>query len=295
MSSSARMHADELDIDGELVRRLIGEQFPHWAGLPVTRVASAGTDNAMYRLGGDMVVRLPRLPGGEGQIGTEQRWLPRLAPYLPLTVPVPLALGEPGCGYGLRWGVYGWLDGSNAYDSPPAELTSTAVELGRFVAALRQVDAVGGPVSFRGGPVGEQDAEVRKAIEDLGADGTHDAALATAAWEHALALPRGRPPPSGSTATSSPATSSPPAAGSPRSSTSAASGPATRRRTRCPRGPCSRPGHVNSSARRASSRTRCGPGGGDGRCASGWWRSTTTGVGGTRCWRRWGIGRWRKR
>ncbi len=189
MSSSARMHADELDIDGELVRRLIGEQFPDWAGLPVTRVASAGTDNAMYRLGEDMVVRLPRLPGGERQIETEQRWLPRLAPYLPLTVPVPLALGEPGCGYGLRWGVYGWLDGSNAYDSPPAELAPTAVELGRFIAALRQVDAVGGPVSFRGGPVEEQDAEVRKAIEDLGADGTHDAALATAAWEHVLTLP----------------------------------------------------------------------------------------------------------
>lgn len=128
MSSSARMHADELDIDGELVRRLIGEQFPHWAGLPVTRVASAGTDNAMYRLGGDMVVRLPRLPGGEGQIGTEQRWLPRLAPYLPLTVPVPLALGEPGCGYGLRWGcTAGWTGATRTTrlrpNSPPLQLS----------------------------------------------------------------------------------------------------------------------------------------------------------------------------
>ncbi|MFJ3894301.1 aminoglycoside phosphotransferase family protein [Streptomyces sp. NPDC090083] len=190
MTASARMHADELDIDAELVRRLVGEQFPDWAGLPVTRVASAGTDNAMYRLGEDMVVRLPRLPGGARQIETEQRWLPRLAPRVPLAVPVPLAMGAPGGGYGLRWGVYGWLDGSSAYDAPPAEPAATAVELGRFVAALRRVDAVGGPTSFRGGPVGERDAEVREAIEDLGADGTHDAALATAAWEDVLALPQ---------------------------------------------------------------------------------------------------------
>ncbi|WP_405859251.1 aminoglycoside phosphotransferase family protein [Streptomyces sp. NBC_01515] len=190
MSSNAKMHADELDIDAELVGRLVVEQFPEWAELTVTRVASAGTDNAMFRLGEDMVVRLPRLPGGAGQIETEQRWLPRLAPELPLAVPVPLAMGEPGRGYGLRWGVYGWLDGENVYDSPPSQLTDTAVELGRFAAALRRVDAMGGPVSFRGGPVGAQDADVRKAIEELGADGTHDATLATAAWEHALALPQ---------------------------------------------------------------------------------------------------------
>ncbi|MEW1830237.1 aminoglycoside phosphotransferase family protein [Streptomyces sp. NPDC088196] len=192
MSSSAKMHADELDIDAELAGRLVAEQFPEWAELAVTRVASAGTDNAMYRLGENMVVRLPRLPGGARQIETEQHWLPRLAPRLPLTVPVPLAMGEPGRGYGLRWGVYGWLDGDTAYDSPltERELADAAVELGRFVAALRRVDATGGPSSFRGGPVGAQDADVRKAIEDLGADGTHDAALATAAWEYALALPQ---------------------------------------------------------------------------------------------------------
>nr|WSY55098.1 aminoglycoside phosphotransferase family protein [Streptomyces sp. NBC_00886] len=188
--STARMHADELDIDAKLVSRLVAEQFPQWAELPVTRVASAGTDNAMYRLGEDMVVRLPRLPGGARQIETEQRRLPRLAPHLPLAVPVPLAMGEPGQGYGLRWGVYGWLGGDNAYDSPLTELADAAVELGRFVAALRRVDAVGGPASFRGGPVGAQDADVRKAIEELGADGTHDATLATAAWEHVISLPQ---------------------------------------------------------------------------------------------------------
>jgi aminoglycoside phosphotransferase (APT) family kinase protein len=118
MSTPTKMHADELDIDATLVARLVAEQFPRWAGLPVTRVASAGTDNAMYRLGADMVVRLPRVPGGARQIDTEHRWLPHLAPRLPLPVPTPLAKGEPGAGYGLPWGVYEWLDGENSHDAP---------------------------------------------------------------------------------------------------------------------------------------------------------------------------------
>jgi aminoglycoside phosphotransferase (APT) family kinase protein len=190
MPSITKMRDDELDIDAELVSRLVAEQFPEWADLPVTRVASAGTDNAMYRLGEEMVVRLPRLLGGARQIDKEHRWLPYLAPLLPLAVPVPLAKGEPGHGYALPWGVYRWLDGDNAYDAQLTELAGPAVELGRFVAALRRIDATGGPASFRGGPVGAHDEYVRTAIHDLGADGTHDAELATAVWEETLALPQ---------------------------------------------------------------------------------------------------------
>ncbi|MFE9018659.1 aminoglycoside phosphotransferase family protein [Streptomyces sp. NPDC007808] len=190
MPSPTKMHADELDIDETLVARLVAEQFPRWRGLPVARVESSGTDNAMYRLGADMVVRLPRLPGGSHQIVREQRWLPRLAPRLPLAVPAPLGLGEPGAGYALPWGVYGWLDGDNAHDAPPADPVAAAARLGRFTAALRAVDATGGPPSFRGGPVAEQDVYVRAAIRDLGAAGTLDAALATAVWEETLRLPQ---------------------------------------------------------------------------------------------------------
>ncbi|MDF3147735.1 MULTISPECIES: aminoglycoside phosphotransferase family protein [unclassified Streptomyces] len=184
-----KMHADELDIDEALVARLVAEQFPQWARLPVTRVASAGTDNAMYRLGADMVVRLPRLPGGARQVDREHRWLPHVAPHLPLAVPTPLAKGEPGAGYALPWGVYDWLDGENAYDAPLAELRDAAGELGRFVAALRTVDAVDGPLSFRGDPASKHDTYVRAAIHDLDAAGTLDAATATAAWEDTLHLP----------------------------------------------------------------------------------------------------------
>ncbi|MFJ8935945.1 aminoglycoside phosphotransferase family protein [Streptomyces sp. NPDC102365] len=184
------MHPDEFDIDVALVGRLVATQFPEWAGLPVTQVVSAGTDNAMYRLGEDMVVRLPRLPGGAGQVEKEQRWLPALAPRLPLAVPVPLAAGAPGQGYPLPWGVFRWLDGDNVYERPLSDgAADAATRLGRFVAALREVDAVGGPPSWRGGPLAD-DRHVRTAIHDLGADGMVDAGAATAVWEAALRVPR---------------------------------------------------------------------------------------------------------
>ncbi|MFE9607445.1 aminoglycoside phosphotransferase family protein [Streptomyces sp. NPDC006012] len=186
----AKMHDDELDVDGPLVRRLIAGQFPEWAGLPVTAVPSAGTDHVMFRLGDDMAVRLPRRPGSAGQVAKEQRWLPRLAPDLPLAVPVPLGLGAPAPGYDHPWSVLRWLAGRDAHTAPFAELGSTAVELGRFVAALRKTDATGGPVSWRGGPVAANDRHVRAAIRDLGAAGTVDPAAATALWEEVVRLPQ---------------------------------------------------------------------------------------------------------
>jgi aminoglycoside phosphotransferase (APT) family kinase protein len=93
------MHADEVVIDIPLIRRLLIAQFPRWAELPIAPVPSAGTDNALYRLGDDMVVRLPRIHWAVGGVDKEYQWLPRLAPHLPLAIPVPLAQGTPGAGY----------------------------------------------------------------------------------------------------------------------------------------------------------------------------------------------------
>jgi aminoglycoside phosphotransferase (APT) family kinase protein len=107
------MHADEADIDISLVRRLLAAQFPHWADLPVEPVDSSGTDNAMYRLGDDMAVRLPRIKGAVGNVDGEQQWMPRLAPLLPVAIPTPLGEGVPGAGYPWKWSVLRWLDGQN--------------------------------------------------------------------------------------------------------------------------------------------------------------------------------------
>src|SRR4249919_55841 len=89
------MHENELPTDAALVRRLLAAQFPQWADLPVEHVPSSGTVNALYRLGDDMVVRLPRMDWGAGGVAKDREWLSRLAPLLPVPIPVPLAQGAP--------------------------------------------------------------------------------------------------------------------------------------------------------------------------------------------------------
>jgi aminoglycoside phosphotransferase (APT) family kinase protein len=184
-----KMHADETDIDASLVGRLIVGQFPQWAELTLTKVRSAGTDNAMYRLGDDMAVRLPRLSRVAKHVDKEQRWLPQLSPSLPLATPVPIGKGVPGEGFPYPWSVYSWLDGNNAVDEPIGELSEAAARLGQFVAALSRIDATGGPPSFRGRPISTHDDDVRATIRILAADGTVDPDVATAAWQTALTAP----------------------------------------------------------------------------------------------------------
>ncbi|MFC9393067.1 aminoglycoside phosphotransferase family protein [Streptomyces sp. NPDC057027] len=177
-------------VDTALVERLIAAQFPAWAGLPVREVDSAGTDNAMFRLGDDYAVRLPKADWAAGQAEKEQRWLPHLAPHLTLPVPVPVGQGAPGEGYGQSWSVFVWLDGADAYSAPIADLAHAAVELGRFGVSLRGVDTTGAPVSFRGGSVTDwEEGSMATALRELGADGTLDAEAAGEAWESVLRLP----------------------------------------------------------------------------------------------------------
>jgi aminoglycoside phosphotransferase (APT) family kinase protein len=188
-----RMHAGELDTDVSLVRRLLRRQFPHWAELPVRPVASSGTDNALYRLGDDLVVRLPRIEWATGQAEKESRWLPRLAPHLPLAVPVPLALGEPGEGYPWRWSICRWLEGEAATADRVANLRRAATDLAEFIAALQRIDPAGGPESRRGRPLATQDAATREAIAAL--EGKLDTDALTEAWDAALRAPAWDGPP----------------------------------------------------------------------------------------------------
>ena len=95
---TGRMHADEVLTDADLVRRLLADQLPQWADLPIELVPSYGTDHAVYRLGDDLCVRLPRIGWAAGQAAKEGTWLPRLAPHLPRSVPVQVALGAPALG-----------------------------------------------------------------------------------------------------------------------------------------------------------------------------------------------------
>ncbi|MER5486722.1 aminoglycoside phosphotransferase family protein [Streptomyces sp. NPDC002812] len=194
---AGKMHADEPDIDTDLVRRLIAGQFPQWAGLSVERVDSAGTSNAMYRLGADLVVRLPRTPGAAGDVGMEHVWLPRLAPGLPAPIPAPLGMGRPAEGYPWSWSVFGWVPGENPVPGRIAEPDLLAKDLAEFVSALHRADPADAPASYRSETLAARDADTRTAIAELGAspDADVDTAAATALWEEALrAEPWSGPP-----------------------------------------------------------------------------------------------------
>lgn len=177
--------------------RLVTAQFPAWADLPLEPVHTTGTDHTIYRLGADLAVRLPRNPAAAKQVDKEHRWLPRLAPSLPLEIPVPLAKGTPAEDFPWPWSIHRWLEGENLLAEPIADLRRTAVELGAFVAALHQLDPAGGPPPgphnfFRGAPLARRDAATRTAIHTL--RGTLDGA-ATAVWDAALHAPRWQGPP----------------------------------------------------------------------------------------------------
>jgi len=196
--SAGKMHADEVNVDVALVGRLLAAQFPQWAALPIVPVHSAGTDNAIYRVGADMAVRLPRIENATGQVDKEQQWLPRLAPHLPLAIPVPLAKGTPGEGYPWQWSVYRWLEGETATIERITDPGQAARDLAYFVVALQRIDPVGGPPpgvhnSFRGVPLSTRDAETRAAIASL--DGMLDTGAVTTAWDAALQAPSWDGPP----------------------------------------------------------------------------------------------------
>lgn len=187
--AAQKMHSDEVETDIALVRRLLAGQFPQWADLPLQPVPSGGTDNAIYRLGNDMAVRLPRIAWATAQVEKEQQWLPRLAPHLPLAIPVPLAKGVPAESYPWHWSVYRWLDGENATMDHLTDPRQAATDLAQFLTALQHIDASEGPLAgtqnfSRGVPLVMRDTAVRDAIALL--HGRIDTDAATAAWEESL-------------------------------------------------------------------------------------------------------------
>jgi aminoglycoside phosphotransferase (APT) family kinase protein len=178
------------DITPELVSRLVAAQFPQWADLPVCPVDADGWDNATFRLGEHMSVRLPSSQSYVEQVDKEHRWLPVLAGQLPLRIPEPLAKGAPGCGFPRPWSVYRWIDGQTAAAGQIADLSEFAASLAGFLAALYRVDPSGGPLPgthnfFRGGSPAYYDTETKAALAALH---RHiDTGLAAEVWEAALA------------------------------------------------------------------------------------------------------------
>src|SRR5882724_11088383 len=120
---------DRSEITPELVRRLLTEQFPQWASLPIRPVEWDGWDNTTMRLGDEMSVRLPSADRYSAQVDKEHHWLPLLAPHLPLAIPRPLAKGRPGCGFPRPWSVYEWLPGEHLTPRAVDDMAELAADL----------------------------------------------------------------------------------------------------------------------------------------------------------------------
>jgi aminoglycoside phosphotransferase (APT) family kinase protein len=182
------MHADELEIGEALVRRLLAEQFPAWADLPLRRIEPGGTVNAIFRLGDELSVRLPRRDGPSEPASKELEWLPRLAPLLPIAIPVPVAQGRAGDEYPWFWEIHRWVEGESV---PVEEIDAiqAARDLASLVRALQQVSPEGAPPG-RGIPLAERDEDFRYWLRRFEGD-----QAVAAVWERALAAPpwKGRP------------------------------------------------------------------------------------------------------
>jgi aminoglycoside phosphotransferase (APT) family kinase protein len=196
--TSNKIHIDQIDTDELLVRRLLAGQFPHWADLPVTAVPSSGTEAAIYRLGDEMAVRLPYRSVRDDQVEKLDRWLPRLAPHLPLSIPELLARGEPCKEYPAAWSIVRWLDGEEARLDRLVDPVEAARQLAAFVRALIAIDPTGGPAPgthnfLRGVPLEARDEMTRRGIAE--SEGLVDTEAVMRGWEHALGAPAWDRPP----------------------------------------------------------------------------------------------------
>ncbi|MBD9652444.1 aminoglycoside phosphotransferase family protein [Ensifer sp. ENS09] len=179
-------------IDVALVRRLLAAQFPQWWDLDLRPIEPGGWDNRTFRLGDRMTVRLPSAEHYVLQVEKEHRWLPLLAPQLPLPIPVPLGKGVPGEGFPWPWSVYRYLTGDTLAVERVDDVGQVAKDLTGFLRALMQADATGGPMPgdhnfHRGAPPAFYDAQTRQALTLLAGD--VDTMAAAEVWEAALAAP----------------------------------------------------------------------------------------------------------
>jgi aminoglycoside phosphotransferase (APT) family kinase protein len=176
--------AAEVHIDEALVAALLREQHPDLTGLPINPVES-GWDNAIFRLGSDLLVRLPRRALSVPLVLHEQRWLPELAPGLPLPIPVPIRTGVPGSGYPWPWSITPWFPGTTAENVAAEHLGTLAVELGKFIRSLHRPAPTDAPLNpYRGVPLAQRDERTRNGMSVL--EGRREAVLRV--WSESLEI-----------------------------------------------------------------------------------------------------------
>jgi aminoglycoside phosphotransferase (APT) family kinase protein len=191
--SVAELPRENVAVNTELVGELIYDQFPEWVDLPLTPFSSQGTDNAVFRLGEEMVVRLPQTPKASLQVEKEQMWLPKLAPHLSIPIPTLLGVGKPTHQYSWSWSVYDWLEGDIATVERIGDRADQAARsLGKFITSLQAFPAEDGPLPgehnfYRGVPLADRDGAVQLALASV--RGIIDVRKASQARDNALQVP----------------------------------------------------------------------------------------------------------
>ncbi|MFD7561146.1 aminoglycoside phosphotransferase family protein [Streptomyces sp. NPDC059835] len=189
------LHEDEIPVDETLVRALLKAQRPEWADRPLSP-AGAGTDNTMYRLGDDLLVRLPRTPGNARSVRKEQEWLPRLAPLLSRPIPRLLHPGTPTDAFPLVWSVHRWIDGDEAGPHAVRDWAAFGSDLAEVVRELHGIDLMGATRAddlswYRGGTLEPCDQWIGGRLDAcrtfVGAE--LDVDTLERLWRAALALP----------------------------------------------------------------------------------------------------------
>jgi len=197
-----QLHKDEILISTDLVRNLIDSQFPDYAYLPLVSLTASGSSNVQYRLGDDLLVRLPRLEGGSRSIEKEYRWTSKIGIKLPVSVPEIVALGEPALGYSESWSILHWLPGElpevcSSDNSSDQEQTQLATDFAALVRAFRDINVPGNVMSdkqfdnYRGRPLKQYDRHMRRNLQRCKslANLDLDIEAASAIWQNALTLP----------------------------------------------------------------------------------------------------------
>lgn len=180
---------DRINIQTDLVRKLVLSQFPQFENLPISRVANPGWDNHTFRLGHEMIIRMPSAKRYASQVKKEQKWLPWLSSRVTYTLPEPLFQGKPEKDYPWDWSIYKWIEGKSLSEAGVAEKKPIAKSLAQFLRELHRLNASDGPHAgeqnfHRGGDLNVYDGESRDALAAL--KNEIDTKSAGEIWERSL-------------------------------------------------------------------------------------------------------------
>lgn len=183
-----KMHDHELDIQEQLVRTLLTDQCPQWARLPLESITSLATSHAVFRLGKQYLVRMPRIETAAASIDKEYKWVPQLASCLSIPISDPCFQGKPSETYPWPWLIAPWQEGHNPVFEKSTEYEVLAKDIAYFLNQLHAIPCTGQePIPSRGIELTCLEAETRNAIEQLAEE--ENIFQAIKIWEQLLQMP----------------------------------------------------------------------------------------------------------